>query len=91
MTNKDLSPKEHIIFFSKEEWDQGYKYCNEIYKSITRQFPDHTFIGIPDTVIVKDMSDEEIKEIIELLESYLSDEQLRTLYSQDTPEGESNI
>lgn len=87
MTNKDLSPTEHIIFFSKEEWDQGYHYCNDIYHSITKQFPGHTFVGIPDTVLIKDMNDEEIIEIIELLESYLSDEQLRTLHSKDTPEG----
>lgn len=73
MTNKDLSSTEHIIFFSQEELDHGYTYCNEIYKELVGKFPGHTFIGIPDTIVIKDMKKEEIKEIIELLESYLDE------------------
>lgn len=73
MTNKDIGPTEHFIFFSKEEMDQGYKYCHEIYQSITNKFPGHTFVGLPDTILIKDMSKEDIREIIELLESYLNE------------------
>ena len=73
MTNKDISPTEHFIFFSKEELDQGYKYCNEIYQSVTNRFPGHRFIGLPDTILIKELSKEEIKEIIEILENYLNE------------------
>lgn len=73
MTNKDISPTEHFIFFSKEELDQGYHYCDEIYQSVTNRFPGHKFIGLPDTILIKELSKEEIKEIIEILESYLNE------------------
>lgn len=86
MTQQDLSPTDHIIFFSKDEWDQGYKYCNEIYNAFTYKFPDHHFIGIPDTTIVKDMDQDTIKEIIGILESYLEDEQSGTIHTENIVE-----
>lgn len=86
MKQQDLSSTDHIIFFSKDEWDQGYKYCNEIYNSFTYKFPDHRFIAMPDTVIVKEWDQDAIKDLIKNLESCLEDEQSRTIHTEDTVE-----
>lgn len=71
MTQKDLITKEHLVLFSKEEIDQGYKYCNDIMYTLKNRFPGHTFIGIPDTIIVKDLGKEAVRAVIDELQEYL--------------------
>lgn len=71
MTQKDLTTKEHLVLFSKEEIDQGYKYCNDTMYALKNRFPGHTFIGIPDTIIVKDLGKEAVRAVIDELQEYL--------------------
>lgn len=72
MTQKDFTTKEHLVLFSKEEVDQGYKYCNDIMYTLKNRFPGHTFIGIPDTIIVKDLGKEAAQVVIDELQEYLN-------------------
>jgi hypothetical protein len=40
-------------------------------KSIEHKFPDHTFIGLPDTIAIKEMDKEAVQEMINELQKYL--------------------
>ena len=40
-------------------------------KSIEHKFPDHTFIGLPDTITVKELGPEPVRIMIEELQKYL--------------------
>ena len=71
MTQKDLVTKEHLVLFSKEEIDQGYKYCNDIAYALKNRFPGHTFVCIPDTITVKDLGREAAQAVIDELQEYL--------------------
>lgn len=71
MTQKDLTTKEHLVLFSKEEIDQGYKYCNDTMYALKNRFPGHTFVGIPDTIVVKDLGKEAARAVIDELQEYL--------------------
>ena len=71
MTQKDLVTKEHLVLFSKEEIDQGYKYCNDIAYALKNRFPGHTFVCIPDTITVKDLGKEAAQVVIDELQEYL--------------------
>lgn len=71
MTQKDLVAKEHLVLFSKEEIDQGYKYCNDTMYALKNRFPGHTFVGIPDTIVVKDLGKEVARAVIDELQEYL--------------------
>ena len=71
MTQKDLDKTNHIIFFSQEELDKGYDYCNNIVIKIRGNFPSHSFIGLPDTIAVKELGETAVKEMIEELQKYL--------------------
>ena len=71
MTQKDLVTKEHLVLFSKEEIDQGYKYCNDIAYALKNRFPGHTFVCIPDTITVKELGKEAARAVIDELQEYL--------------------
>ena len=71
MTQKDLVAKEHLVLFSKEEIDQGYKYCNDIAYTLKNRFPGHTFVCIPDTITVKELGKEAARAVIDELQEYL--------------------
>jgi hypothetical protein len=71
MTQKDLTTKEHLVLFSKEEIDQGYKFCNDTMYALKNRFPGHTFVGIPDTIVVKDLGKEAARAVIDELQEYL--------------------
>jgi hypothetical protein len=71
MTHKDLTTKEHLVLFSKEEIDQGYKFCNDTMYALKNRFPGHTFVGIPDTIVVKDLGKEAARAVIDELQEYL--------------------
>ena len=71
MTQKDLTTKEHLVLFSKEEIDQGYKFCNDTMYALKNRFPGHTFVGIPDTIVVKDLGKEVARAVIDELQEYL--------------------
>ena len=71
MTQKNLDAKNHIIFFTKEEIDNGYHYCDSVVKSVQIAFPDHTFLGLPDTVVIKEMDKEAVQDMISELQNYL--------------------
>ena len=71
MTQKDLVTKEHLVLFSKEEIDQGYKYCNDIAYALKNRFPGHTFVCIPDTITIKDLGKEAARAVIDELQEYL--------------------
>lgn len=71
MTQKDLVTKEHLVLFSKEEIDQGYKFCNDTMYALKNRFPGHTFVGIPDTIVVKDLGKEAARAVIDELQEYL--------------------
>lgn len=72
-TVKDLDNRNHIVFFAKEEVDQGYMYCGEIMERIIKTYPGHKFIGLPDTIMVKELGREEIEEMIEGLQKFLDE------------------
>jgi hypothetical protein len=74
MKQKDLDTINHIIFFSAEEINNGYHYCNDIINAVKNRFPGHHFIGLPETIAIKDMNKETIEEIIEELQNYLEQE-----------------
>lgn len=63
--------KNHIIFFTKEEIDNGYHYCNSVVKSVQNTFPDHTFLGLPDTIVIKELDKEAVQDMISELQKYL--------------------
>ena len=71
MMQKDLDTRSHIIFFTKEEIDNGYTYCNDMVHSIQNRFPDHTFIGLPDTIAIKELGAEAVQEMIKELQDFL--------------------
>jgi hypothetical protein len=71
MTQKDLDTRSHIVFFTKEELDNGYHYCDDVLRSIQNRFPDHTFIGLPDTISVKELGPSPVRIMIEELQRYL--------------------
>ena len=71
MTQKELITKEHLVLFSKEEIDQGYKYCNDIAYALKNRFPGHTFVCIPDTITVKELGKEAARAVIDELQEYL--------------------
>lgn len=71
MTQKDLDTINHIVFFSTEELDNGYHYCDTIMGSLEIRFPGHRFIGLPDTIAVKELGPEAVQEMIEELQKYL--------------------
>ena len=71
MIQKDLDQTNHIIFFTKEEIDNGYHYCDSVVKKVQVAFPDHTFIGLPDTIVIKEMDKEAVQEMISELQKYL--------------------
>lgn len=71
MIQKDLDQTNHIVFFSIEDINNGYHYCDAIMKSIEHKFPDHTFIGLPDTVIIKELGKEAVQDMISELQNYL--------------------
>lgn len=70
---KDLDNRNHIVFFSKEEVDQGYMYCEDIMERIIKTYPGHKFIGLPDTIMIKELEREEIEEMIMGLQQFLSE------------------
>lgn len=71
MMQKDLDTKNHIVFFSAEELNNGYHYCDSIMESLEHRFPDHTFIGLPDTISVKELGPSPVRIMIEELQKYL--------------------
>lgn len=71
MTQKNLDQTNHIIFFTKEEIDNGYHYCDSVVKRVQDTFPDHTFIGLPDAISIKEMGKEAVQEMISELQKYL--------------------
>ncbi len=72
-TVKDLDNRNHIVFFAKEELDNGYMYCNDVMESIIKRYPGHNFIGIPDTIMIKELEREEIEEMIAGLQKFLDE------------------
>lgn len=71
MTSKDLDAINHIVFFSSKELDEGYHYCDSIMESLENRFPGHRFIGLPDTIAVKELGPEPVRIMIEELQRYL--------------------
>lgn len=71
MTQKDLDTTNHIVFFSSEELDKGYHYCDTIMKGLKNRFSGHHFIGLPDTITVKELGPESVRIMIEELQEYL--------------------
>lgn len=71
MMQKDLDTINHLVFFSAEELDNGYHYCDAIMKSLEIRFPGHRFIGLPDSIAVKELGPEPVRIMIEELQKYL--------------------
>lgn len=71
MTNKDLDTINHIVFFSAAELDNGYHYCDSIMRDLENRFPGHHFMGLPDTITVKELGSESVRTMIEELQKYL--------------------
>ena len=71
MMQKDLDTINHIVFFSAEELDKGYHYCDSIMDSLENRFPGHRFIGLPDTIAIKELGTEAVQEMITELQNYL--------------------
>lgn len=71
MMQKDLDTIHHIVFFSAEELDKGYHYCDSIMESLENRFPGHHFIGLPDTIAIKELGTEAVQEMIAELQRYL--------------------
>lgn len=71
MMQKDLDTINHLVFFSAEELDKGYHYCDSIMESLINRFPGHHFIGLPDTIAVKELGPEPVRIMIEELQKYL--------------------
>ena len=71
MIQKDLDIINHIIFFSAEEINNGYHYCDDIINAVKNRFPGHHFIGLPDTITIKEMDKEAVEEMIKELQDYL--------------------
>ena len=71
MVSKDLDTINHIVFFSAEELDNGYHYCDSIIEGLKNRFPGHRFVGLPDTIAVKELGPESVRAMIEELQKYL--------------------
>ena len=71
MTQKDLDTKSHLLLFSKEEIDQGYKFCNDTMYALRNRFPGHAFVGIPDTIVIKELGKEVAQAVIDELQEYI--------------------
>jgi hypothetical protein len=71
MMQKDLDTINHLVFFSAEELDKGYHYCDSIMETLENRFPGHHFIGLPDTIAVKELGPEPVRIMIEELQRYL--------------------
>ena len=71
MISKDLDTINHIVFFSSEELDKGYDYCNSIMEGLKNRFPGHHFMLLPDTIAVKELGSESVRMMIEELQKYL--------------------
>ena len=72
MTQKDLDTKSHLLLFSKEEIDQGYNFCNDTMYALRNRFPGHTFVGIPDTIVIKELGKEVAQAVIDELQEYIN-------------------
>lgn len=72
MVSKDLDEISHIVFFSAEELDNGYHYCNSVIEALKNRFSGHRFIGLPDTIAVKELGPESVRIMIEELQEYLN-------------------
>ena len=72
MIQKDLDTKSHLLLFSKEEIDQGYKFCNDTMYALRNRFPGHTFVGIPDTIVIKELGKEVAQAVIDELQEYIN-------------------
>lgn len=71
MMQKDLDTINHLVFFSAEELDRGYHYCDSIMETLENRFPGHHFIGLPDSIAVKELGPEPVRIMIEELQEYL--------------------
>ena len=72
MIQKDLDTKSHLLLFSKEEIDQGYKFCDDTMYALRNRFPGHTFVGIPDTIVIKELGKEVAQAVIDELQEYIN-------------------
>lgn len=66
MDLKELNGKNYIVYFDDTE-ELSYMCCNEILFKLRMNFPGKKFIGMTKDIQFKDLSDEDVSNLIEIL------------------------